>query len=221
MRRTTPWIFGLSLLAAAASPTWAQEKKPLTMGELQTIRAMAGGTVGEALGQVMPMPTLGVIANRSAICSTLAGGIGSGYLRTHPKGAFTMESVREASDIPAAVQRLANADMVYLAFGGEWKRDDNVALLEKTLEELAAQQYKGTLVFHVTTWAQKQPQDIVARNPRVADYLRKSSMAVGTLNLDAKKATLNRLALDGDQFKLTAVAEVPLRDDLVALFRRQ
>lgn len=219
MRHTTPWIFGLSLLVASTS--WAQEKKPLTMGELQTIRAMAGGTVGEALGQVMPMPTLGVIANRSAICSTLAGGVGSGYLRTHPKGAFTMESLREAGDIPAAVQRLAGTDMLYLAFGGEWKRDDNVALLEKTLEELAAQQYKGTIVFHVTTWAQKQPQDIVARNPRVAEYLRKSNMAVGTLNLDAKKATLNRLALEGDQFKPTAVAEVALRDDLVALFRRQ
>jgi len=40
-------------------------------------------------------------------------------------------------------------------------------MLEKVLEELAANQYKGTIVFHVTTWAQKQPQEIAGRHARV------------------------------------------------------
>lgn len=208
----------IALLAPVAAQ--AQDKKPLTFGELQTIRVMAGGMVGEALGQTLGKNMLGIIANRSAICSTLSGGVGSGFLRTNAKGAITMESVREAVDVTAAVERMLPADALYLAFGGEWKKEDNVALLEKTLEELAVNQYKGTIVFHVTTWAQKQPQEIAARNPRVAAYLRQADIRVGTLNLDAKKAVLNKAALEGDQWKLTPIGEVPMRDDLVALFRR-
>ncbi|TSE29823.1 hypothetical protein [Tepidimonas charontis] len=208
----------IALLAPVAAQ--AQDKKPLTFGELQTIRVMAGGMVGEALGQALGKNMLGIIANRSAICSTLSGGVGSGFLRTNAKGAITMESIREAVDVTAAVERMLPADALYLAFGGEWKKEDNVALLEKTLEELAVNQYKGTIVFHVTTWAQKQPQEIAARNPRVAAYLRQADIRVGTLNLDAKKAVLNKATLEGDQWKLTPIGEVPMRDDLVALFRR-
>lgn len=208
----------IALLAPVAAQ--AQDKKPLTFGELQTIRVMAGGMVGEALGQTLGKNMLGIIANRSAICSTLSGGVGSGFLRTNAKGAITMESIREAVDVTAAVERMLPADALYLAFGGEWKKEDNVALLEKTLEELAVNQYKGTIVFHVTTWAQKQPQEIAARNPRVAAYLRQADIRVGTLNLDAKKAVLNKATLEGDQWKLTPIGEVPMRDDLVALFRR-
>ncbi|MDM7463705.1 MAG: hypothetical protein P3W95_008655 [Tepidimonas taiwanensis] len=135
----------IALLAPVAAQ--AQDKKPLTFGELQTIRVMAGGMVGEALGQALGKNMLGIIANRSAICSTLSGGVGSGFLRTNAKGAITMESIREAVDVTAAVERMLPADALYLAFGGEWKKEDNVALLEKTLEELAVNQYKGTIVF--------------------------------------------------------------------------
>lgn len=41
----------IALLAPVAAQ--AQDKKPLTFGELQTIRVMAGGMVGEALGQAL------------------------------------------------------------------------------------------------------------------------------------------------------------------------
>jgi hypothetical protein len=217
------WMSGVAvaaLLGATGSFALAQDKKPLTFGELQTIRVMAGGMVGEALGQTLGKNMLGIIANRSAICSTLSGGVGSGFLRTNAKGAVTMESIKEPVEAAAAVERMLPADALYLAFGGEWKKEDNVAMLEKVLEELAANQYKGTIVFHVTTWAQKQPQEIASRNARVAAYLRQADIRVGTLNLDAKKAVLNRAALEGDQWKLTPLGEVPMRDDLVALFRR-
>jgi hypothetical protein len=210
-----------ALLLTGGKPAFAQEKKPLTFGELQTIRVMAGGTVGEALGSVLPKGHLGILANRSAICSVLAGGVGSGFLRAKPSGMLTFESVREVNDVPVAVERVLATDALYLAFGGEWKREDNMATLEKTLEELALHNYKGTIVFHLTTWAQRQPHDIAARNPRVAAYLRGADLRTGTLNLDAKEATLQQVRLDGAEWKLTPVAKAALRDDLVALFRRQ
>ncbi|MCS6996410.1 MAG: hypothetical protein NZ533_05550 [Casimicrobiaceae bacterium] len=210
-----------ALLLTGGNTVGAQEKKPLTFGELQTIRVMAGGTVGEALGATLPKPHLGILANRSAICSVLAGGVGSGFLRAKPTGMLTFESVRDVNDVATAVERVLPSDAVYLAFGGEWKREDNVAMLEKTLEELALHNYKGTIVFHVTTWAQRQPHDIAARNPRVAAYLRSADLRTGTLNLDAKEATLQQVRLDGAEWKLTPLAKVALRDDLVALFRRQ
>ena len=207
-------------LAGSVPLAFAQDKKPLTFGELQTIRVMAGDLVGGALGGLLKKDTFAILANRSAICSTLTGGIGSGYLRTHPRSAVTVESIKEPVEAAQAVERLLKEDALYLAFGGETKRDDNVAMLERVLEELAAHKYNGTIVFHVTTWAQRQPQDIAARNANVAQFLRRADIRVGTLNLDAKKAIVNRATLEGDQWKLTPLGEVPMRDDLVALFRR-
>jgi hypothetical protein len=133
---------------------------------------------------------------------------------------LSFESVRDANDVPVALERLLAADAMYLAFGGEWKREDNIATLEKSLEELAIHGYKGTIVFHLTTWAQRQPHDIAARNPRVAAYLRTADILIGTLNLDAKEATLQTVKLEGSEWKLSPVAKVALRDDLVALFPR-
>jgi hypothetical protein len=56
-----------ALMLGTTSASHAREKKPLSFGELQTIRGMAGGTVGEALGTTLPKPHLAILANRPAI----------------------------------------------------------------------------------------------------------------------------------------------------------
>ena len=208
-------------LAGTASLAFAQDKSPLTPGELQAIRVMAGGLIGHTLGGLLKKDTFGVLANSSPSCNTFTGSVGSGHLHGHPRSAVAVEPIREPAEAARAVERLSKEDVLYLAFGGETKRDDNIAMLERVLEELATRKYNGTIVFHVATWAQRQPQDIAARNANVAQFLRRADIRVVALNLDAKKAVISQAALEGDQWKLTPLGEAPMRDDLVALLRRR
>ena len=211
----------LSALAFSSSAFAQDAKKPLTFSEIQTIRIMAGGVVGNALAKTMERPSMGILANRSVICNDLAGGIGGTLTVNKPDSKFAFESVKDKANIAPAVAHLLPADGIYLAFGGEWKKDENMALLEAALEQLAEHNYKGSVIFHVTTWAQKQPQEIAARNAKVAKYFETANLRAVTLDLGKKEAMINKVAFDGKEYKLNVAATAPLRDDLVELFKRQ
>lgn len=214
-------VVALSALAFSSSAFAQEAKKPLTFSEIQTIRIMAGGVVGNALAKTMERPSMGILANRSVICNDLAGGIGGTLTVNKPDSKFTFESVKDKAEIAPAVAHLLPADGIYLAFGGEWKKEENMALLEAALEQLAEHNYKGSVIFHVTTWAQKQPQEIAARNAKVAKYFETANLRAVTLDLGKKEAMINKVAFDGKEYKLNVAATAPLRDDLVELFKRQ
>lgn len=211
----------LSALALSTSAFAQEAKKPLTFSEIQTIRIMAGGVVGNALAKTMERPSMGILTNRSVICNDLAGGIGGTLTVNKPDSKLTFESVKDKAEIAPAVAHLLPTDGVYLAFGGEWKKEENMALLETALEQLAEHNYKGSLIFHVTTWAQKQPQEIAARNPKVAKYFETAQLRAVTLDLNKKEAMINKVTFDGKDYKLNVAATAPMRDDLVELFKRQ
>jgi hypothetical protein len=211
----------LSALALSTSAFAQEAKKPLTFSEIQTIRIMAGGVVGNALAKAMERPSMGILTNRSVICNDLAGGIGGTLTVNKPDSKLTFESVKDSAEIAPAVAHLLPTDGVYLAFGGEWKKEENMALLETALEQLAEHNYKGSLIFHVTTWAQKQPQEIAARNPKVAKYFETAQLRAVTLDLNKKEALINKVTFDGKDYKLNVAATAPMRDDLVELFKRQ
>jgi len=214
-------VVALSALAFSSSAFAQEAKKPLTFSEIQTIRIMAGGVVGNALAKTMERPSMGILANRSVICNDLAGGIGGTLTVNKPDSKFTFESVKDKAEIAPAVAHLLPADGIYLAFGGEWKKEENMALLEAALEQLAEHNYKGSVIVHVTTWAQKQPQEIAARNAKVAKYFETANLRAVTLDLGKKEAMINKVAFDGKEYKLNVAATAPLRDDLVELFKRQ
>lgn len=211
----------LSALAFSTSAFAQEAKKPLTFSEIQTIRIMAGGVVGNALAKTMERPSMGILTNRSVICNDLAGGIGGTLTVNKPDSKLTFESVKDKAEIAPAVAHLLPTDGVYLAFGGEWKKEENMALLETALEQLAEHNYKGSLIFHVTTWAQKQPQEIAARNPKVTKYFETAQLRAVTLDLNKKEALINKVTFDGKDYKLNVAATAPMRDDLVELFKRQ
>ncbi|OYV40194.1 MAG: hypothetical protein B7Z83_01535 [Thiomonas sp. 20-64-5] len=219
--KKTLFAVALSALAFSTSAFAQEAKKPLTFSEIQTIRIMAGGVVGNALAKTMERPSMGILANRSVICNDLAGGIGGTLTVNKPDSKLTFESVKDTAEIAPAVAHLLPADGIYLAFGGEWKKEENMALLEAALEQLAEHHYKGSVIFHVTTWAQKQPQDIAARNAKVAKYFETANLRAVTLDLNKKEAMINKVSFDGKDYKLNVAATAPLRDDLVDLFKRQ
>ena len=211
----------LSALAFSSAAFAQEAKKPLTFSEIQTIRIMAGGVVGNALAQTMQRPHLGILTNRSVICNDLAGGIGGTLTVNKADSQLTFESVKDKAEITPAVAHLLPSNGIYLAFGGEWKKEENMALLEVALEQLAEHNYKGSVIFHVTTWAQKQPQEIAARNPKIAKYFETATLRAVTLDLNKKEAMINKITFDGKAYKLNVAATAPMRDDLVELFKRQ
>jgi hypothetical protein len=211
----------LSALAFSSAAFAQEAKKPLTFSEIQTIRIMAGGVVGNALAKTMERPHLGILANRSVICNDLAGGIGGTLTVNKADSQLTFESVKDKAEIAPAVAHLLSSNGIYLAFGGEWKKEENMALLEVALEQLAEHHYKGSVIFHVTTWAQKQPQEIAARNPKIAKYFETATLRAVTLDLNKKEAMINKVTFDGKAYKLNVAATAPMRDDLVELFKRQ
>ncbi|MBN2647625.1 MAG: hypothetical protein JXR44_07565 [Thiotrichales bacterium] len=207
---SSSFIFG-SVNAYAQAPTF---------GELQTIRILAGQTIGQTLQTGLGLTDLGILSNRSGICSTLVGGIGAGFVSAKGDAGLTFESIVDEKAIGAAVDRVASKPAVYLAFSGEKPREENIVLLEKTLEDMADKKYTGTVIFHATTWGQKQPADIVKGNAKVAAYLSKTPMNTITLDLPNKQAVLQKVTLNGTEFKLEELGRVTMRDDLVELFKR-
>ena len=220
MRKSVLGVVIAGVIGMGSMAAYAEAKQPLTAGEVQTIRVMAGATIGQALQGAMNVNNLGIISNRSRVCGTLVGGIGGGYLTKKGDAGLVYESVVTDEDIKAAVARIMDQEAVYLAFGGEFQRDDNVAMLERTLVALADANYKGTIVFHATTWAQKQPEEVIKNNAKVATYLAGSSVAAITLDLPKAQAALQKVNVRGNSFTLEEMGRVDIRQDLVDLFRR-
>ncbi|SFR55993.1 hypothetical protein [Thiomicrospira sp. ALE5] len=220
MRKSILGAMIVGYMGMGSMAAYADAKQPLTAGEAQTIRVMAGATIGQALQGAMNVNNLGIISNRSRVCGTLVGGIGGGYLTKKGDAGLVYESVATDEDIKAAVARIMDQEAVYLAFGGEFQRDDNVAMLERTLVALADANYKGTIVFHATTWAQKQPEEVIKNNAKVATYLAGSSVAAITLDIPNSQAAMQKVTVSGTDAALEELGRVYLRDDLVALFRR-
>ncbi len=220
MRKSILNVVVAGVIGMGSMAAYAEAKQPLTAGEVQTIRVMAGATIGQALQGAMNVNNLGIISNRSRVCGTLVGGIGGGYLTKKGDAGLVYESVVTDEDIKGAVARIMDQEAVYLAFGGEFQRDDNVAMLERTLIALADANYKGTVVFHATTWAQKQPEEVIKNNAKVAAYLAGSSVAAITLDLPKAQAALQKVTVRGNSFTLEEMGRVDIRQDLVDLFRR-
>jgi hypothetical protein len=210
----------ISLLGLSVT-TGAKAADPLTFGEKQTIRIMAGQTIGFAMQAILGINQLAIISNRSAICTSLVGGIGGAFLAYNPAiGSVTYESVVKDQDSLAAVKRMKNHPAIYLAFGGEKTKEENLELLRKVLSDMATLGYNGKIIFHVTTWSQKQVHDIIKTDATIATYLAKADMTALTLDLPNSQVALNRVTLSNGELKLHEFGRVGLRQDLVALFKR-
>ncbi len=213
-------VLTLSLSAALLSVPMISTAEPLSFGEHQQIRVMAGGGVGQAIAGMLEAESLAIVNNRSAICGALSGGIGAGMLAAHPEAGLSIAAMGSPEDAADAVQTIGSADVTYMAFGAGASRDDNVALAHGLLSELAQANWNGTLMLHISTWMQKQVQAAAAMDAEVAEYLKDLPMIALTPDLAAGEAVMHRVQFDGETFTTEELGRRPMRDDLVELFRR-
>ncbi|WP_018877661.1 hypothetical protein [Thioalkalivibrio sp. ALE28] len=210
----------LSLSAALLATPMLAAAEPLSFGEQQTIRSMASAGVGQAIVNQMGAGSMAVINNPSPICGALAGGLGASMLSADPRAGFQIATLRSGEDAAAAVHVTADKEVAYLALGGELDRDENVALAHAYLQELAASEWDGTLVLHISSWMQKQVQAVAEADEAVADYLEGLRMVALQPDLEAGQAVMLGVNFDGDDFTTEEMGRQDMREDLVDLFRR-
>lgn len=208
-------IILFSLLALSA---FAADK--LTFGELQTIRVLAGQTVGSAMVYPFEVSKLGILSNRSAICSTLIGAIAGTYAAIKPNFGLEIESIATLEEVEPAVNRVATQEVIYLAFSGNMQPAENLPLLKAVLMNLAAQNWQGTLVIHITTWSQGLVQKIAEEESIVANYLKQTKMRTVKLDLPRSQGIMLDVRYDGIEFQEKENARIRLPVRLVELFSR-
>ncbi|WP_018138856.1 MULTISPECIES: hypothetical protein [unclassified Thioalkalivibrio] len=217
MKKTT---IALSLSAALLAAPLTAAAESLSFGEEQTVRAMAGGNVGQAIASMMEAESLAVVNNRSAICGALTGGLGAGMLAANPEAGFSIAGMEGPEDAADAVAAIGDAEVTYLAFGAGASRDDNVALAHALLGELAKAEWDGTLMLHISTWMQQQVQAAAEMDEAVAEYLTGRPMVALMPDVEAGEAVMLRVSFDGSEFTTEEMGRQPMRDDLAELFRR-
>jgi hypothetical protein len=192
----------------------------LTFGELQTIRVLAGQTVGSAMIYPLEVKSLGILSNRSAICSVLIGAIAGTYSAIKPDFGLEIESLATPEDAEAAVTRVSSQEVIYLAFSGNMPAEENLPLLKAVLLNLSAKDWKGTLVVHITTWGQGLLQRAAAEDSVIANYLKKTKIRTIKLELPRSQGVLMDVSYDGIEFKMKEDARIRLPARLVELFSR-
>lgn len=210
--------FIIMIFALLASSVFAADK--LTFGELQTIRALAGQTVGSAMIYPFEVKKLGILSNRSAICSTLVGAIAGTYAAIKPDFGLEIESIATLEEVELAVNRVATQEVIYLAFSGNMTAQENLPLLKAVLMNLVAQNWQGTLVIHITTWAQGLVQKIAEEESMIANYLKQTKMRTVKLDLPRGQGIMMDVVYDGIDFQTKENARVRLPMRLVELFSR-
>ncbi|WP_018861810.1 hypothetical protein [Thioalkalivibrio sp. ALJ3] len=210
----------LSLAAVLLAAPMTVAADSLSFGEQQNIRTMIGGNIGQAIASKLEVESLAVVNNRSAICSALTGGIGAALLVANPEAQFRIAGMGDPEDAAEAVAAIDDAEVTYLAFGAGVSRDTNVALAHGLLSELAKAEWDGTLMLHASTWMQRQVQAAVSKDESVAEYLTGRSMIALSPDLEAGEAVMLRVSFDGSEFTTEEMDRLPMRDDLVELFRR-
>lgn len=122
----------------------------------------------------------------------------------------------------AALETLTNRDAVALVFGGQMSADENDALTKAALAEMARTQYPGALFFHLRVWVPRFVQRAAAEDPAIAAYLaKKENLYTVTVDPANGKALVHQAALrDGEQRPARVLAEVPMGEWWLTLFRR-
>jgi hypothetical protein len=178
--------------------------------------------VGEVLSGAYGVPSLGVVTNKSYICSSLTGAVESAFLAEKGGLARVGTALTEKpEDAEAAVRELEGFDTVMLAFGGEADAETNLALTRAFLRAAAKAGLEADLFFHVRIWVPGFVKRVVEEDPEVAEYLRDRALGTFTFDLDRGLFVFHAVEVEDDGELLSeAVHETPLSVEHADLLRR-
>ncbi len=188
-----------------------------TFAEEIYLRALTGKVVGEAV--MSAYNKVAVISVRNVICSAISAAAEATFVsKTNGRsGHFIVE----AGNVDAVVKQVAEfaPNAVVLMFGGETPIEETRALFVETLQALAKANLAVDIIVHVRIFAAGGLQAAVA-DTEVARYLDERPVFVYTVNFDEGLVLYNRVRMEGDQPRLTKLAEVPVTVEHADLLNR-
>ena len=193
----------------------------LTLAEQYTLRAWTGRVVGEVLSEVYGVDTLGIVTNKTFICSSLVGGIESAFLSRRGGLSRVITSITETpEDAEKAVQELKDADFVMIAYGGEADGPTNKALTESFLKAAAKSGLDADFFFHVRIWVPGFVKDVISSNDDVAEYLDTRSNGTFTFDLEKGLFIFHSVEVAGKEIITEPIMTVPLTFEHLDLLKR-
>jgi len=194
----------------------------LTLAEQYTLRGLTGRIVGEVLSDAYGIPSLGLVTNKTYICSSLAGAVEAAFLADKGGLGRVLTALTEKpEDAAAAVKQLEGANTVMLAYGGEADAETNYALTKAFLKAAAEADLDADLFFHVRIWVPGFVKKAVQEDPQIAEYLQDRALGSFTFDLDRGVFVFHAVEV-GDEGKVESepLLEVPLSVEHTDLLRR-
>ncbi len=193
----------------------------LTLAEQFTLRALTGRVVGQALAQDLPDASLGVLANKTYICASLAGALEAAYLAEKGGLGWVRTALAGSTDeVGAAVQDLAEADVLFLAFGGEAGPEVNRPLTEVALKAIKEMGFEGEVFFHVRIWVPGFVREALDKDAELKAYFEELPMSTFTFDLERGLFLLNDVYLDEEVLKAEPIRVLPITHEHLSLLKR-
>ncbi len=180
---------------------------PLTTFEEEIyLRALTGRLVGIALSQ-LGVNKLAVVAPKNIICSSIAAATEAAFL-DHSGGVtyhFMVELGKNEAEIAKRLKEFG-AEVVLLQFGGEDPIEKVKESFAALLKAMAEEDVPGAIVFHVRIFAAGGVAKAI-EDPKVKEYLGKKDLFVYTVGFDEGKVYVNKVKIEGNEFKLEKIKE--------------
>jgi len=193
----------------------------LTLAEQYTLRALTGRVVGQALAQDLPDASLGILTNKTYICASLTGALEAAYLAEKSGLAQVKTTLAEGPEAVAdGVKELKDADLLFLAFGGEAGPEINRPLTEAALKAIKDAGYLGEVFFHVRIWAPGFVKEALESNEELKEYFEELPMSTFTFDLEKGLFFFNDVYFDDDGLKAEPIRVLPITHEHLDLLKR-
>ncbi|HGY09279.1 MAG TPA: hypothetical protein ENK37_04390 [Oceanithermus profundus] len=194
----------------------------LSLAEQYTLRSLTGRIVGEVLADAYGVPSLGMVTNKTFICSSLVGAVQAAFLADRGGlGRVVTTLTEKPEEASAAVQGLEGVNTVMVAYGGEADAETNYALTKAFLKAAAEADLDADLFFHVRIWVPGFVQRALKEEPQIAEYLQERALGTFTFDLDRGVFVFHAVEVTEEgEVVSEPVLEAPLSVEHTELLRR-
>ena len=193
----------------------------LSLAEQFTLRALTGRVVGQALAQDLPDASLGILTNKTFICASLTGALEAAYLAEKGGLAQVKTALAEGPEAVAeGIEALRDADVLFLAFGGEAGPEVNRPLTEAALRAIKDTGYLGEVFFHVRIWVPGFVKEALAADAELKEYFEELPMSTFTFDLERGLFLFNDVYFDDEGLKAEPIRVLPITHEHLDLLKR-
>jgi hypothetical protein len=222
MKNALKNAFVLSAVLMSSVPAMANDlSTPLNLGDQFALRGYTGQAIGTVLADVVKTESVGMAANTSSICSSLVGGAASGFVAKKP-GGLRVSTMAKPDEAAATFASLKDQAAIAILFGGQVSPEENAAMVQALLSEMARANYSGPVFLHAAVFGGKMAEKAAMADPAIEKYLAaKQNVYAISVNPTSAKALVHQVGFKGGtQSSTQVVFEMPMNDQWLTLVKR-